>query len=61
MIRVSSTGTADRIGLPTSPAIFLRGIVRASSSDSSTLLPAVLTEEKSNPAGGASLPPYQDL
>ncbi len=61
MIRISSTGAADRIELPTSPAIFLRGIVCTANSDSSTLLPAALTEEKSTLAGDASLPPYQDL
>lgn len=61
MMRASSTGAADRIELPTSPAIFLRGAVRATNSDSSALLPSALTEEKSTPAGVASQPLYQDL
>jgi len=60
MNRISNPGVPDRIELPSSPAVYLRGVVYATNPDAPTPITAVFSEEKLTPSMGDSLPSFQD-
>jgi len=60
MSRVSIPGDLNRIELPTSPAIFLRGVVYAANSKASNTAKAAFSEEEVTRAEGTSFPSSQD-
>lgn len=60
MSRISNPDNPDRMELPSSPAVYLRGIVYATRPDAPFPSTAVFSEEKFTPTGGDSLPSFQD-
>ena len=61
MDRISNPGNPDRIELPSSPAVYLRGIVYATRPDApSSITTTIFSEEKFTPNGDNLLSPLQD-
>ena len=60
MSKISIAGNPNRVEFPTSPAIFLRGVVYAANSKASNTAKAAFSEEEVTRAEGTSFPSSQD-
>ena len=61
MSRISNPDVPNRIELPSSPAIYLRGVVYATRPEAPSPSTVVFREEEFTPTRGATLPSFQDF